>query len=695
MEKSAVFSMCGMCSVRCPIRVETKGDDVLRIEGNPHAAGIRGALCARGAAGRSLLYDEERPQGPMIRAGARGEGKWRKVSWDEAFDYVAEKLNRVREQYGDRSLLFSDRGGPFRDTWRALLRGLGTPNYCNHDTACALNVHHAAKSLFGLGRKGFVYDLKNSKHVVLQTRNILEAINVKEVNDLLDGMAAGGKLTVIDIRASVTACKADRFMMIRPGSDYGFNLALIHELLASKLYNEEFVAAWFKDFEALQAFVQPYTPEWAEAETGIPATELRAFAAELAEAAPSVIWHPGWMNARYNQSWALSRSIYIINALLGAIGAKGGLPLGNSLADVGRKGLKTLESLYPKPKEKRVDGAGWRSAQFDGGPGLLTKAFEAIESGDPYPIKAYIAWRHDPLMAFPDPERQREILDKLDLMVAVTFSWSDTAWFSDVILPLSTYLERDSIIIEKGGLKPSLALRRRAVPPRYDTRADWEIVSGLAKRFGLDALAYERIEDLWAFQLEGTDVRIEDFDAKGWVDLAASASYKPLTEKSFKTGSGKIEIIAPAWEGQGLSSLEPYASPERPDKGRFRLAFGRVAVHTQGHTVNNPMLHECMSENTLWLHSDAAAALGVATGDLVEASAGGSSGSLKAFVTDCIHPEAAFMVHGFGHTLPVESRAFGRGVADNALMRGGLDKTDPGGGGLSLQECFVTVRKAS
>jgi thiosulfate reductase/polysulfide reductase chain A len=174
----------------------------------------------------------------MIRKGARGEGKWQAVSWDEALDYTAEKLQKVIDAHGGRSILFSDRGGPFRDLHRSFVRGLGSPNWSNHDASCARNVHHAAQSLFGFGRKGVVYDLKNARHVVLQTRNMFEAINVKEVNDLMGALDRGCKLTVIDIRATVSATKAHRFFMIRPGSDYAFNLAVINVLINHGLYDE-------------------------------------------------------------------------------------------------------------------------------------------------------------------------------------------------------------------------------------------------------------------------------------------------------------------------------------------------------------------------------------------------------------------------------------------------------------------------
>jgi thiosulfate reductase/polysulfide reductase chain A len=682
-----------MCTVRCPIQVEVQNNRISFIRGNPHAAGIQGALCARGGAGAALVEDAERPQYPLIRTGRRGEGQWRRASWEEALDYTAARLREVMGAYGARTVVFSDRGGPFRDLHQAFVRGLGSPNYSNHDSACARNVQHAALSVFGFGRKDLVYDYKNARHVVLQTRNIFEAINVKEVNDLLAGMAGGCKLTVIDIRASISATKADRFMLIRPGTDYALNLAVIHELLAHGLHDAEFAQQWIKDLDELAAFVKPYTPEWAAAETGIDAAEIRSFARELGEARPAVIWHPGWMNARYRNSFYQSRTAYLINALLGSIGAPGGLPLASKPGDVGRQGLKKLADLFPKPKDPRADGVGWRHPHFDSGPGLLHLAFQAMETEDPYPVKAYLAYRHDPLMAYPDPEALKKILDRLDLLVSVTFSWSDTAWFSDVVLPLSPYLERESILACKNGLKPYFFLRQRAVAPLYDTRADWEILGGLARRLDLPPLAFDTIEAIWEYQLQGTGVTMADFQATGMAPLAAQPVYRPREALSFKTPSGKIEIINERWENAGVPSLLPYESPAQPGAGQFRLTFGRCAVHTQGHTVNNPLLREQMPENVLWINREKAETLKIADGDLVEVSSNGHRGRMPAKVTDLIHPDAVFMVHGFGHSLPVESRARGQGVSDSALMGGGLGLWDRAGGAMALQEHFVTVRK--
>lgn len=693
MAKSTVFSVCGMCTVRCPINVHVQNGQVSMIEGNPHVPAMKGAVCPRGAAGTGLIYDNERPQTPLIREGARGEGKWRKVSWEEALDHVADRLKQVKDTYGAKAIAFSDRGGPFRDYYRAFLRGIGTPNYNNHDSSCARNVQHAALSLTGMGRKSVAYDFKNSRHVVLQLRNIFESVNVQEVNNLMDAMGNGCKLSVIDIRANISASKAHNFMKIRPGTDYAFNLAMIHELIASRLYNQKFKDKYIDGFRELEQFVEPYTPEWAETETGIPADRLRTLAKELAEAAPAVIWHPGWMAARYTDSFYVCRSIYIINALLGSFGAKGGLPFVRKPGDVGKKDLKSFMDLYPKPQEKRADGVGWKYKHFEEGPGLAHLLFEAMETQDPYPVKAYIAYRHDPLMGYPDPDRLKKKWENLDLLVSVTFSWSDTAWHSDVVLPLSPYLERESILATKNALKPQFFVRHRAVEPRFNTRSDWEIISGLARRMDLPDLCFNTIRDLWNFQLRDTGVTIEDFDATGMVSLTDKPVYLDFDSYKFKTRTNKIEMVSKNLEDNGIPSLKPYQSPIKPDEGQFRLTFGRCALHTQGHTVNNPMLFEQMPENVLWINTGEAAKLGINNNDRVRVTQKGYSETILAKVTDMIHPEAVFVIHGFGHRLPVETRAFNKGLADNRFMAGGLDIWDKAGGAIAYQEHFVSVSR--
>ncbi|HSO71355.1 MAG TPA: molybdopterin-dependent oxidoreductase, partial [Thermodesulfobacteriota bacterium] len=449
VEKSGhrtVYSICGMCAVRCPIQVEVENGRVVWLQGNPHDKAMETSLCAKGSAGLALEYDDERPHQPLIRTGPRGSGQWREASWDEALDYVAAKLQEVIAEYGGRGVVLSDRGGAFNDLTKSFIKAIGSPNYFDHDCTCGRNAHHAAKSLFGLGSTGWVYDIKNTAHIVLFGRNLLESLQVKEAKEFMEALNRGAKCTYIDIRATVTASKATRFWMVRPNTEYALNLAFIHQIIAENLYDTDFVSRWTVGLEALKNGVQGKTPEWAESQTGVPADEIRAFVREIAADAPKVIFHPGWMTARHGQSFYTSRTSYILNVLLGAIETPGGLIISKEAQDAGKKGLKKLVDLSPKVEEKRVDGAGWKYKHFDPGSGLLHRLFPALETGEPYPVGAYIAYRHDPLSALPDPQAQIRAYEKLKLLVSIDVNYSETSWVADVILPEATYLERANIL---------------------------------------------------------------------------------------------------------------------------------------------------------------------------------------------------------------------------------------------------------
>jgi thiosulfate reductase / polysulfide reductase chain A len=691
MSTSSVYSMCGMCAVRCPIRVEVEDGAVTWLEGNPHAAGIQGSLCARGSAGIAFQRDAERPQHPMIRTGPRGSGEWRKASWDEALDHVAAKLRAVAAKGGPRAIALADRGGPFVDLTKSFLKAIGSPNYFDHDDSCASNVNNACKTLFGYGRGDLVYDFANAKHIVLYGRNVFESLQVKEVNTVLDALDAGAKLTYVDVRATVTASKADRFLMIRPGTDYALNLGLIHVLLRERLHDEDFVRRWVTGVSELETFVRPCTPEWAAEETGIPAAEIVQLARELGAARPRVIFHAGWMMARYGDSFYASRTLHILNALLGNFEKEGGLAVAKGPSDAGARPLRSLGAGIPDVKEPGLE------AGMPGGPlgtGHLVNLYKAVRTGQPYPIQAFLAYRFDPLASFPDPEAQKSLLEKLDLLVAIDVNYSDTAWHADVILPEATYLERSNILATQKGLKPSFAMRRQAVPPRYDAKPAWEIFTLLAERMGAGRFfPYRSIEDVWRRQLEGTGLAVEDFAAKGFVALAKKPIFMPAEGLKLKTPSGKIEIVSSALEERGIPSLKAYARPARPEAGSFRLTFGRSAVHTHAQSQNNPLLNEILPENTLWVNEAEAAKIGVKTGDTVEVSAGGERGRIEAFVTPFIHPEAVFMLHGFGNEVPAKTRSFRRGLRDTRFAKGLLETIDPVGGGVANLEAIVKVRK--
>lgn len=695
MTKS-VWSMCGMCTVRCPIRVEVDNNEVKWIEGNPHL--LNGALCAKGAAGTALVSDLERPRQPLIRRGGRGAGRWDEVSWDTAYDYVADKLSGIIKRHGPESIMMSCRGGPFVDLFKAFIHGLGSPNFTNHDSTCGRNVHHASLSLYGLGRKDLIYDIKNTKHLVLFGRNILASLRVAEVNQVLDMLDAGGRLTYIDVRQTMTGIKATRFFQVRPGTDYAFTLGVIHQLIKDGAYDHDFVARYVSDFDSLEQFIEPYSLEWAAKECGIRADRLKEFVEEIKENSPNVIFHPGWMLSRYSDSFYASRSIHLLNILMGNVEIKGGQILPKGPGDHGVKGLRSLDAEIPKPTQKRADGVGWKYTHFDKGPGLFHLFYETMRTEVPYPIKGVICYRHDPFACFPDPAAQKEALDKAELLVSIDTHYSEYGWYSDVILPESTYLERDTPIATQKGPKPRFIVRRKAVEPTLNTKPSWEMIQQLAERLGFGQyFPFKTIEELWAWQLKPTGFSIMDFEEKGFVGLAKDPimyDAETLAGK-FKTPSGKIEVISEVLTKAGLPSLKPYISPIKPPKGQFRLVFGRSPVHAHSHTINNPLLNELMPENTLWINKQVATRLGISTSDWVDVESCGVIATIRAHVTEFIHPEAVYTVHGFGRQVPLQTRSYHAGMSDQKLMKGMLQNMDEAGGGLCLCETFVTVRRST
>jgi len=695
--RRTVYSMCGMCAVRCPIEVTVEDGRVTWLQGNPHDKALGTSLCAKGAAGLSLEFDDQRPQTPLIRTGPRGGGQWRRASWDEALDYIADKLNETIEAFGPCGIALSDRGGPFVDLTRTFVRALGSPNYFNHDAGCTGNAHNAARSIYGFGHEGLIFDLKNTKHLVLYGRNVLESLMVKEAKAFMAALANGMRCTYIDPRATITASKATRYWQVRPNSDYALNLALIHEILKQGVYDQDFVARFVSGMDSLREAVQDTTPEWQEAHTGLPADQLRGFVEEIAADVPRVIFHPGWMSARHKQSFYVSRTALILNALMGNIEIPGGFVLGKSPEQYGRKGLNHLTDRVPEVVEPRVDGAGADRPQWDPAIGMLHQAFAAMETGQPYGIGAYVAYRHDPLTGLPDPEATQRALDKLTLLVSIDVRYSETGWFADVILPESTYLERANILGQMNGPVPVFTMRDQAIAPRFDSRPAWWIFREILRRMGVkEALDFETIEELWNYQLDGTGVTIAQLRETGIVALADAPTLTPRDELRFPTPSGRIEIDSETLTGAGLASLPPYQPKEPPTDDRFVLLFAKTATLAQGQSLNNPILHEVAPEQVLWIHPDRARPLGIRDGEEVEVNGGGRYvGRIKARVTPWIHPEAVFMLHGYGATVPLATRARGFGVADQRLQHGKLYDFDPAGGGCAMTETIVQVKPAA
>jgi thiosulfate reductase/polysulfide reductase chain A len=483
--------------------------------------------------------------------------------------------------------------------------------------------------------------------------------------------------------------------MIRPGTDLALNYGLIHVILKERLYDAEYVNKWVVGLSELQDFISPYTPEWVEKETGIDADAIIALARETSKDKPSVIFHFGYRGANHQNEIYVRRSIMILNSLMGSVEAKGGFFFKKGPGEEGGKPARKLtEQKFPKMNMPRFDKVGTSDFPLpDPNHGVAQMLPHAILNKDPYPIKALIAYRFDPLMSIPDTNRNKKAMDELDLIVTIEINYSEIAWYSDVILPESTYLERTDSIQQANGLKPQMFLRKQVVPPCYDTREGAMILKQIGERIGIGKyFPYENMDDLVRWQLKGTGFKIEDFEAKGFVAYGNKQIFWDRKEGiKFKTKSGLIEFRSSLLEDAGFESFPAYEPVPKPPDEKFRLVVGRTALHTHISTQNNPYLNEIISENVLWINENKAGDLGIKDGDTVEVSSHVGSGKMKAKVTDMIHPEAVFMLHGFGHQAKSATRSYNKGLSDAVLQE---NLTDIIGGSPALHDTFVTVKPA-
>jgi len=244
---------------------------------------------------------------------------------------------------------------------------------------------------------------------------------------------------------------------------------------------------------------------------------------------------------------------------------------------------------------------------------------------------------------------------------------------------------------------PVFTMRDQAIAPRFDSRPAWWIFREILRRMDIkDPLDFENIEEIWNYQLDGTGVSVAEMREAGMTVLAKEPKLTSRDDIRFKTPSGKIEIVSDSLEQAGLPALAPFTPNTAQTGDAFALLFGRTATLAHGQSLNNPILRTIAPEQELWIHPDRAGPLGITDGSHVEVQGSGTyHGTLKAKVTRWIHPDAVFMLHGYGATVPVATRALGVGVADQQLQGGKLYDFDPAGGGCALTETVVRVKPAT
>jgi thiosulfate reductase/polysulfide reductase chain A len=676
-------TMCEMCVWRCGVRARVKDGRVVKLEGNPENLHSKGKLCARGQSGLMNTYDPDRVLTPLIRAGKRGEGLFRKASWDEALDIIAENMLKIKDKYGPEAMVFSSTHNLSQVQFENLLYAYGSPNYGTQRSLCFNAMITAFLLTYGIEEPSRKYD--NVEFILLVGRNLMEAISTSETSELSRALDRGAKMVYLDPRYTKTASKAAEWIPIRPGTDSAFLLAMINVIVSNELADCEFVKQYVLGCDDIQDVMSEYTPQWAEQITGVPAATIERIAREYAAAEHNALAHPGWRTSNFINSFQTERAIATLNALSGNVLTPGGCLSAEISAESAGLGSPS-QPPYPRVSALRLDGVPWKYPLVPLKLGVFQELRDAILSGQPYQAHGWFIARQNPVMSLPDRAKTLEAFAKMDFITVVDILPNDSAWFADVILPEASYLERYDPLLPLDG---KAWIRQPVIEPRGEGRSALMIYKELGERLGLgDYFQYTDEEDYLRTQLAPLDVSLEEVKTKGYAEMPPVEDDGEIT---FSTPSGKIEIYSDTLANAGFSPWPTWEEPAMPGDNEFYLLTGKVGQHTQFGTQNNQLLHKYQDDPRLWMNVEAAKNLGLEDGDLVKVTSEVGEVKIALHATPAIRLDCVYLTPGFGHLSKGLRTAYGVGANDSVLH---VTYTDPISGSQALSQTFVNVEKA-
>lgn len=698
-ERNLTASLCEMCSFRCPIQAQVVNNRTVFIQGNTNAFHQGSRICARGGSGVSLLNDPARIVQPMKRKGPRGSGEWEVISWETAYGEIAEKLNKIKQKSGPESVVFSSKSGSLSSHLFHLAAAFGSPNTFTHASTCPAGKTIAAQVMMG---GDLSMDIANTRYMLAFGHNLYEGIEVADTHKMMMAQERGAKVVSFDPRMSIFSSKADEWHAIRPGGDLPVLMAMCQVLITENLYDKSFVERYTTGFEQLAEVLVTATPEWAEQHSDISADVIRRIAREIAAKAPHVIVNPGHRATYNKEEIDMRRMIFVMNALLGNLERLGGMyqkkgaEKYNKLAgqkvapELAKPGVKNM----PVIEAKRIDALAPAFKYINKGGGIVQSIITVVEQQKPYPIKAWIMSRHNPLQTVACRPELVKTVDKLDLVVSCDVYLSESAAYADYLLPESTYLERDEEISDVSGLNPAYAVRQQVIAPIGNTKPSWLIWQELGSKLELgNYFPWEDMATRQLFQANGDEAFYQQIRQKGYLSYgiplllrepelvsafvdAYPASASHLTSDGtfanalkFKSPSSLIELYSESLEGLASGYGVPrYRNFPLKKTGELFFIQGKVAVHTNGATQYVPMLSELMWNNPVWIHPQAAKERGIKTGDVVwlENSTGKEKG--RALVTSAIRPDTLFVYMGFGAKTGAKTAATTHGIHCGNLL---------------------------
>ncbi len=716
LESSA--TICMQCNAHCGVSGFLESNQLVSLYGNPAHPNSRGKICAKGMAAINEVYDPERLLYPLRRTGKRGEGKWKKISWDEAYEEIAQAF---RKSMAEKKWLFLEVGRDEVLTGR-FLGALSSDRIYFRETQGDSNARKARALTWGADQ--LVPDLLHATYILNFGSNPYEnhEFYVPVMERLVEAQNRNrAKLVTIDVRLSHTASLSDQWVPIVPGTDAIVALTMAHVIMSEGLADLNFLDTWTNvSSDALSAYLARYTLEKAEAVSGIPKGEIERIAREFAQNTPALALAGGGITEHVNGTQN-ERCIMLLNAVKGNIDQRGGCLLPRRLH---------WEEPLPRPPE----------------PALVKNAYTVTEAVDRArqensTLGLYLGYLSNPAFSSPQCEATAKLLKNqttIPRLIIVDTHMSETALLADLVLPAATFLESWSIESPPSfDLVPFLALRQpimeqtpetealrstrttmlteSVMKPRGEAVAWGDVLTRIAQRMGGEVAHYfpfdtteEYVEKIVGqFELVKEQGGLHLLKVSGvWMNSAGKIDYGSYRKKGFSTPSGKFELFSTSLEALGVSPLPAYEPLKPPQSGEFFLVPFSPSAHTS-RTANSSWLAELAHENPLWINVDTGQSLGIKEGDRVNVSSEAASIIAKAHLTAGVHPQVVAISQEFGHwgygsiaqgkhakSHDRDTHAVwweGNGVNPNAIIQ---LRRDPVGGGLAWKDTMVKISKA-
>jgi anaerobic selenocysteine-containing dehydrogenase len=639
-----VKSTCGICFNNCGVLVHIENGMVSSLEGDSDSPVNRGKLCTKGLASLEYLYHPDRLKYPLKRAGERGDGKWQPISWEEALNIISSELKNAKSSIGAESVAFID--GSAKGLQDAVLRRLanafGSPNIVSTDHICFVPRKSASVITYGFYP---IADYEYPPSCILVWAANLAETRIGENNELLQALGKGSKLVVIDPRKTELAKKADLWLQIRPGADLALALGMLNVIINQGLFDKAFVDNWTIGFDRLKTYIQQYPPEKVAELTWVPAEKIRQAVIIYATNKPSCIQLGNPIDHNLN-SFQTARAIAILRAITGNLGCPGG--------ELEKSSLKSLDYFSPEiTLQDKVTAEKWRK-RIDTdyefvrtGTYILPQSIvKAIIEEKPYPIRVAYIQACNPILTYSNAQRTYQALKKIPFLVVADMFMTPTAALADIVLPVATYLEFNSIVAPP---YYPIAQIQQKVAQIGECRSDFEILNELAKRVGLGEYFWDNEKQFLDAILKPVGLTFDEFRKVGVI--TQSKQYRLYKANGFSTPSGKVEIYSQQLKDQGFDPLPtyyelpetPYSEPELAREYPLILTSCKSSHYRHSGGRQIVSLRGSYPAPVTYIHHQTAHELGIKDGDWVYIETKRGRIKQKASLTTDIDPRVVFV----------------------------------------------------